>query len=379
MTFVSQPSYYELGPIRPPSEAHSLLIRVTRNCPWNRCTFCSTYKGTRFELRSVDEVKRDIAVAKAVAARIRVIGEDTGSLADAASMAYRAAPDDCTRNTALWLYAGGTSAFLQDADSLIGRTPQLVEIISFLKETFPSLNRITSYCRSKTAARKSSEELLSLRDAGLSRAHVGLESGCDEVLAYMDKGVTAKNHMVGGKKIVESGISLSEYVIPGLGGRRWRSRHAADTASVLNEINPDFIRLRSISVRAGMPLYGQVQSGEFEVPSEDEIVEEIGWLIEGLRCRSEIKSDHDLNLLPEIDGKLPEDKDQLLKTINTYLEMSDIDRENFSLGRRTGYYYGLSDMADPARREQVDRLLGNLKSQGEKVDQVLADLRSRRM
>jgi len=260
MAFVSQPSYYELGPIRPPSEAHSLLIRVTRNCPWNRCTFCSTYKGTRFELRSVDEVKRDIVAAKAVAERIRVIGEDTGSLADAASMAYRAAPDDCTRNTALWLYAGGTSAFLQDADSLIGRTPQLVEIISFLKETFPSLNRITSYCRSKTAARKSSEELLSLRDAGLSRAHVGLESGCDEVLAYMDKGVTAKDHVVGGKKIVESGISLSEYVMPGLGGRRWRSRHAADTASVLNEINPDFIRLRSISVRAGMPLYGQVES-----------------------------------------------------------------------------------------------------------------------
>ena len=273
---------------------------------------------------------------------------------------------------------GGTSAFLQDADSLIGRTPQLVEIISFLKR--PSFTEPHNLVLPvEDCGQEVQRELLSLRDAGLSRAHVGLESGCDEVLAYMDKGVTAKDHMVGGKKIVESGISLSEYVMPGLGGRRWRSRHAADTASVLNEINPDFIRLRSISVRAGMPLYGQVQSGEFEVPSEDEMVQEIGWLIEGLRCRSEIKSDHDLNLLPEIDGKLPEDKDQLLKTINTYLEMSDIDRENFSLGRRTGYYYGLSDMADPARREQVDHLLGNLKSQGEKVDRVLAGLRSRRM
>lgn len=368
---------FEVGPIRPPSEAYSLLIRVTRNCPWNRCLFCSTYKGARFELRSVEEVKQDILAARAISDRIRELEGQSGSTAEGALDAYWSTLDDSMRNVALWLDAGGSSAFLQDANGLIVRTADLAEIIRFLKEKLSSVSRVTSYARSKTAAKKTADELRSLREAGLSRLHIGLESGCDKVLAYMDKGSTSSDHVAGGRKVVEAGISLSEYIIPGLGGRRWRLENAADTAGVLNQIDPDFIRLRSITVREGQPLYERAQSGEFEVPSEDEVVEEIGWIIERLQCRSEIKSDHVMNLLPEIDGKLPQDKERLLGTITRYQSLNERDRLNFKLGRRAGYYYSLSDMDDADRREYVDRMMSRLKSQGAgAAEQTLAELRA---
>jgi len=229
---------FELGPIRPPSEAYSLLIRVTRNCPWNRCKFCRTYKGEKFELRSVEEVKQDIREAKSIYDEIKELSRKHGyggRLEEVAGMAFNNAPNEAYRNVALWLYAGGKSAFLQDANTLIMRTNELVEVIRFLKETFPGINRITSYARSKTAAKKRLEELIELREVGLSRLHIGLESGYDPLLQFMDKGVTAADHIAGGRKVVESGISLSEYVVLGLGGKKMWREHAVQTAKVLDK------------------------------------------------------------------------------------------------------------------------------------------------
>ena len=365
-------SSFELGPIRPPSEAHSLLIRVTKNCPWNRCRFCHTYKGTKFELRSVEEIKQDIRTAKAIQDEIKELAWKSGSggrLEQTAAMVFNNISDDAYRNVALWLYADGKSAFLQDADSLIIKAGELAEVIRFLKETFPSIDRITSYARAKTVAKKKLEELIELREAGLSRIHIGLESGYDPLLQYVDKGVTAAEHIAAGRKVVESGISLSEYVILGLGGKKWWREHAIHTARVLNEINPDFIRFRTLTVNDRMPLHNDVNDGSFIRETDKEIVGEERLLLENLECTSNLVSDHINNLLQEIEGKLPEDKQRMLAIIDRFQALTPKERTSFIVGRRIGMYTGLADMNDKGRRAAVEQVIRRLGKDGGEVDE----------
>ena len=249
---------------------------------------------------------------------------------------------------AAWLYFGGQTAFLQDADTLIMKTDDLLEVLRYLREKFPEISRITSYCRSRTASHKSVEDLKRIREAGLVRIHVGLESGCDDVLKFIRKGATAADHIEGGQHIVAAGISLCEYVMPGLGGHRWSREHAVETARVLNAINPDHIRLRTLSVRRGTALYEMMQQGEFHPIGDEEILKEIRLFIEHLDgIESRIVSDHILNLLEELEGKLPEDKEKLLGIIDRYFSMSEEDRLIFRLGRRRGIYRSLDDLSEP--------------------------------
>ena len=363
--------FLELGPIRPPSEAYSLLIRVTRNCPWNRCKFCPIYKGQKFELRSVEEIKREIDIIRAIRDEIKELALKYGygdRLEEVAGAVFNNPPGDAYRNVVLWLCAGGKNVFLQDANTLIMKTGELVEIIKYLKETFPEIERITSYGRAKTAAKKSLEELTALREAGLSRLHIGLESGYDPLLQYMEKGVAAAEHIEGGKEIVASGISLSEYVILGLGGREMWREHAVQSAKVLSEINPDFIRVRTLSVNKGMPLYSEVANGDFVRSNDEEILEEERLLIEHLECESYFVSDHITNLLQEIEGKLPQDKEKMLEVISRFQALSPADRANFIIGRRTGLYVYLDDLDDAQRCERVKQLMQRLGVDGSEVD-----------
>jgi hypothetical protein len=372
---------FELGPIRPPSEAYSLLIRATRNCPWNRCQFCPVYKGHKFELRPAEDVVKDIESAKAVADEIKELawkmgyGDQLRNVAGTIYSSYQYNASIC--NVALWLWAGGTSAFLQDANALIMRTPDLIRVISSLKQSFPDLSRITSYARSKTASKKSLEELKELKDAGLSRLHIGMESGSNLVLNYVEKGVTADEHMAGGKKVKQAGISLCEYVMPGLGGKKLSSDHIIGTAIVLNEIDPDYIRLRTLHIRQGIPLWSKVEAGDFEVQTEDALVEEIGKLIEKLDVTSELKSDHILNLLPEVEGKFPEAKSDCLAIINRYLTLSTAERLNFRLGRRAGYYEKLDDLHDTHRYQKVDEAIKRITSEApDSIDEIILQLKA---
>jgi hypothetical protein len=352
-----------MGPIRPPSEGrdHSLLIRATRNCPWNRCRFCPVYKGQKFEYRSVAEIKEDIDVALALAGELkaaswrlglggRIDRTVLGAIVNGNPGLYSGdSPDPagvelCASslvNVANWLASGGRTAFLQDADTLIMRVPELLEVLKHLKGSFSSIERITSYARAKTASRRSLAELKKLHDAGLSRLHIGLESGSDEVLRYMEKGVTAEEHIRGGRVVVEAGISLSEYVMPGLGGKRWSENHALESARVLNAIVPDFIRLRSLGVRKNTPLHEQMGSANFQILDEDEMVSEIGLLIENLDCRSYLASDQMSNLLWEVEGQLPDDKQAMLETVSRYLSKAPIERLKFCLERRRRSFYSI--------------------------------------
>ena len=355
---------FELGPIRPPSEAKSLLIRVTRNCPWNKCEFCHTYKGEVFSIRSVEEVKRDIDSMKAIADEIRELSWRMGQAGDLNQAVIRqfinqpGRQSHAYQSVAGWLYYGGDQVFLQDGNSLMVKTGDLVEILNYLREKFPSIQRITSYARARTMARKTVEELKEIRKAGLSRIHIGMETGYDPLLQYMKKGVTAKEQVMGGKNVVEAGISLSEYVMPGLGGERWWREHAVETAKVLNQINPDFIRFRTLYVRQNMPLYQKVEKGEFVRPSDDQIVSEIRLFLETLDgIRSTVVSDHILNLLEEVQGKLPQDKERMLQVIDRYLAWPAEQRLRFRVGRRLGYLRNLDDLEDLNLRLRIDHTI----------------------
>jgi hypothetical protein len=233
-----------------------------------------------------------------------------------------------------WLYSGGKTVFLQDANTPQMRTPELVEILNYLNEVFPGIERITSYARAKTIARKTDGEMRQLRQAGLSRLHIGLESGCDEVLTEIKKGVTAEEHIIAGKRTKQAGITLSEYMMPGIGGRKWTARHALDSARVLSEIDADFIRLRSFIPRQGSPIFNRVQSGEFEALSEDEVIDEIRLFIENLNCNSYLVSDHVSNLLGEIEGQFPKDKPAILKILAVYQQKPLHERLKIQLERR---------------------------------------------
>ena len=355
---------FEMGPIRPPSEAQSLLIRVTRNCPWNKCEFCHTYKEEPFSFRSVEEIKKDIDQVKAITDEIRQsswrVGFGGGINQQVLRVLFGQAGRDnqAFQSVAGWLYFGGSQAFLQDANSLIAKTADLVEILKYLKEKLPSIQRITSYARAKTLAKKSVEELKELREAGLSRIHVGMESGYDPLLQYMKKGVTAKEQILGGRNVVESGISLSEYVMPGLGGQRWWREHAVETARVLNQIDPEFIRLRTLYVRKDMPLFDQVEKGEFIRLSDHLVVSEIRLFIETLEgLHSTVVSDHILNLLEEVQGKLPDEKEKMIRVIDRYLALPPENRLRFRVGRRLGYYRSLDDLQDPDLRRRVVQII----------------------
>lgn len=355
---------FEMGPIRPPSEASSILVRVTRNCPWNKCAFCHTYQDQNFSRRTVEEVKQDIDSIHAIAVRIleSVNNNGFGHLFTAESL-QRARGGDTTpeyyyQQVAFWMQHGMRTAFLQDANSMLLPTAQLVDIITHLKERFPSIERITTYSRSKTMSRKTIEELKELRAAGLTRIHTGMESGCDDVLDFIRKGVTAEEQISGGKKIVEAGFDLSEYYMPGIGGKQWWRENALESARVLNAVNPTYIRLRSTVPVPGTALFDAMERGEWAPLGEVEKVREIRLFIENLEgITSIVKSDHIMNLIEDIEGTLPGDKERMLDVIDRFLAMEEDQQELYIIGRRLGQYRTLREFRPNPEIENVRRQL----------------------
>lgn len=320
---------FEQGVIRPPSEASSLLVRVTRNCPWNRCHICPAYKGKKFSRRSVDEVKKDI---------------------DMMARAYSSFMDRFQ------------SAFLQDADSLILPTDELVEIITHLKNTFPGIHRITTYARAKSMKRKSLEDYLRLKEAGLTRIHTGTESGSLKVLKLIQKGITPEDILKGGTRVVQSGISLSEYIMPGVGGRNLSREHAVETAGILNQIRPDYIRVRTFAIHPRSPIQDMVKEGTFEPMSDEEVVAEIRLLLEHLdempahfRC-----GDFSLNLLMQVDGPLNTRKKEMIEEIDRYLSLRKEQKQAYSLLQRS--YPGMRSLDVVQDKNLVDRLKEDIES-----------------
>jgi len=309
-----------------------LLVRVTRSCPWNRCAFCPVYKGEKFSIRTAAEVMQDI-----------------DELARSPQGEY-------------FLSGGGHSAFLQDANSLVMRPAQLCEILSHLKTVFPSIDRITTYARAHTLTRRSPDELSALHRAGLTRIHVGMESGSDAVLTLVQKGVDAARQVEGGRRAIQAGFELSEYYMPGLGGRALSREHAIESARVLSEIDPHFIRLRTTAFLPGTALAELAADGQLEPMGDEEVVAEIRLLIERLEVSSALTSDHILNLLGELEGKLPEERPRLLEIIDRFQSLAPEERRAFIVGRRVGLLQTVDDLRSGARRRRVDALLHELEA-----------------
>jgi len=374
---------FEQGPIRPPNEAQSLLLRFTRNCPWNQCEFCPVYKGRKFSLRSVAEIKDDIRTARAIADEITAASWRIGcggKITDAVISQVFSIGSHATsyRSVAAWMYYGTGACFLQDADNLIMRTDDLVEVLAFLRETFPEIQRVTTYARSRTVTRKSLESLRRIRAAGLDRVHIGLETGYDPLLKLIKKGVTGAQHVEAGRKLVEAGMQVSEYVMPGLGGREMWREHAVETARVLNQIHPHFIRLRSLRIPSRVPLHARLKDGSFHMLTDDELAEEIRVFVEQLDgITSTVTSDHIMNLLEEVGGKLPEDKPQMLAVIQAYQDLPDEERLIYRIGRRGGAFRSTRDLdRDPATCRKIRRMIAELKRKEgpEAVERMITDM-----
>ncbi len=279
--------HYE-GPIyRPPSEADSLLIQATVGCPHNKCTFCMVYKkGPPFRVRTLKEIKEDLDEA------IELYGSGVRTL---------------------FFPAGNTIAMPAD---------DLAEICRYAHSLFSSLDRITVYGSSRYIYKKGLKELKKLKQSGLTRIHVGLESGSDTVLDLIKKGTCSKEQIQAGIWVKEAEIELSEYVVLGIGGKENSREHALETARVLNEINPDFIRLRTFLPKANTLLLHQINKDRFKMLSPHEVLRETRLIIENLDVNASVHSDHYTNYI-DVQGKMPYAKRHIIEVIDTSLKVDE--------------------------------------------------------
>ena len=363
---------FRIGPIRPPSEANSLLIQVTNGCTWNKCRFCQLYRHTKFKAYSADSIRADIDNIAYWADRVRKYQckgspgtDDCGASSNAGGTAGSAcgaswdldginaelaalADDDerqCMYTVANWLLAGGENVFLQDGNSTALSSGRLTDVLVYLRQVFPQIKRITSYGRAENLSRSTAEDYAELKAAGLDRIHSGFESGSDAVLTRINKGVTQEQQIRAGQAVKAGGIELSIYFMPGVGGKDLSSSNAEGTAEVINAVDPDFVRVRTAAIKPGTELYQDWQEGKFELCSDDDKVREIRRVIElaDENLSTYLVSDHMINLLQNVEGYIA-GKTRMLQVIDRYLDLPEEDRRFFQLLRRTLRAYDLDDM-----------------------------------
>ncbi len=278
---------YEGTIYRPPSEANSLLIQCTIGCPHNRCTFCGMYKDKQFRIRPVADIKQDLKSAR------EYYGDSVRSL------------------------------FLSDGNTILMKTVDLLEVLTYARELFPALTRITMYGSAQFINLKTPVELSALRQAGLGRIHSGMESGDDVTLKRICKGSTAAELIAAGEKIMDAGMELSEYVLIGIGGVERTREHALESARVLNAINPDFIRLRTLIPMPGTPLYEEYRRGDFQLLRPHQALQETRLFIENLTVEGTgLYSDHHSNYA-WVHGRLPADKQKLIQALDELMQLPE--------------------------------------------------------
>lgn len=274
---------YDTPVFRPPSEAESFILRVTRGCAHNSCTYCNMYRGVKFEKLSDDQIMRQIAMAYSTDAE------------------------------------GVRRVFLADGDALVLPTERLLNILAVLKKYFPNLERVSSYAAPRDILAKSVEELTELRRAGLALLYYGMESGDAQTLKDIWKGVNDKQSIEAGKRVIAAGMKLSIMIILGIAGKEGSTRHALATAHAINEIKPTMLSALSLMLYRGSELKEQFERGEFHPLTPAQLMEELKLIMEHVDLpESEhmiFRSNHVSNYI-RLAATLPRDKEQLLKDID---------------------------------------------------------------
>ena len=277
---------YEGDIIRPPSEANSLLLQVTVGCSHNKCSFCPAYKKKKFRIKSHDEILEDI------------------------------------REASHWRSID--KVFLCDGDALIIPQERLIQILGLIRTHIKGVQRVGTYANAKSILRKTIDELVELRELGLGIVYLGIETGNDELLRKIRKGVTAAQMIEAGRRVKEAGIPLSVTVILGLGGSERNTEHANDTARILGEIDPEYASALTLMLMPGTPLYSEYASGHFALPEKFDLLKELAIIIEKADFSScYFTSNHASNYLP-IKARLPEEKKITVATIYNTIEKNDV-------------------------------------------------------
>jgi len=289
---------------RPPSERNSYFLPLTSGCSNNTCTFCAFY-GSKLQIRDADDVKREVDAVS--------LFRRTGTcLPTVPTLAYAVAQD--------W---DGKRMFLQDGDALIYPFRQLREILQYSNERLPHIERIGTYATPQDILRRTQDELRELRELKLLIFYVGVESGDDEVLENVRKGVDRCQIAEAGRKAREAGITLSVTVILGLGGVVGSEKHTLETASILTEIDPDYAGALTLTLVPGTPLYEQWKHDIFHPISPFQSLEELKTIVEESSFSDcFFSSMHASNYLP-IRGRLPQDKGRVLMELEQVLEAKD--------------------------------------------------------
>lgn len=273
---------YEGNIYRPPSEARSLILQVAVGCAHNKCTFCSMYKDKSFRVKSWEEIKEDIDEARVLYRDIRRI-------------------------------------FLADGDALILPTDRLLQILQYIKLKFPECERVGIYAAPKDILLKSEDELKKLKENGLGIVYIGIESGDDEILRSIKKGVTSTEIIDAGKKLRTIGIPISVTLISGIGGRERTKEHAIESARVVSLINPDYVSFLTLMLEEDTPLYKDWQNDKFSLLNPKEALQEIRLFIENTDLKGSIfRANHASNYV-SLGGVLNKEKDSLLKEIDDAL------------------------------------------------------------
>ncbi len=370
---------YRIGPIRPPSEASSLLLQVTQGCTWNKCKFCNLYRHTKFRAYTVDSVKQDIdrmaQYAKKALENQNADGTWDIERINAQLAEMEQEQQNCYYTVAMWLMNGGKNVFLQDGNTLALSGGKLTEVLVYLRDAFPQIERITSYGRAENLSRVTVEEFVELKEAGLDRIHSGYESGSDEVLRLVNKGVTSQQQIRAGQNIKAGGLELSVYFMPGLGGKNLTQENARGMANVVSQVNPDFVRIRTASIKPGTDLYQDLEEGRFVLCSEDEKVREIRTLItDSCGVDTRIVSDHIVNLLQAVKGSLADDKEKMLGIIDEYLGLPERDKKMFQIARRMARVTVLEEMRrlSPEARARFASIVDQSRDEYEWTEQMNA-------
>ena len=273
---------YEGMIIRPPSEAHSLLLQVTVGCSHNKCTFCGTYKGEKFRIKSFEEIEEDILEAASWGPIDRV--------------------------------------FLCDGDALIAPQRKLLPVLEAINRNIRGVQRIGTYANAKSVLRKTPKELKELREKGLKIAYLGVETGNEEILDKINKGADYEELVKAGRMLKEAGITLSVTVLLGIGGKEKSLEHAKDTARILTEMDPEFVGALTVMVIPGTPLYQEMKEGSFELPDVFGLLEELRMMIaESNFTDCFFTSNHASNYVP-LRIQLPRDKEEALRLLTDIIQ-----------------------------------------------------------